>query len=669
VAVFEHVLRLLTGDSEERVDRLGDKMDRLGKEAGRASDRLDDAGKEAERLGRRAGDTATNAGKLGGVLGRISPQLEELARFTTDAADALEVASAGGAGLLRVLGPVAVAVGLAAGAYYTLSQQLDKATASMEEARKKSDEMVAVHRKVREAALLAALASKELTQEEYNRIVSAQNAKDLFEEQNRSARERVKTAQEELDLLRQQRSAAEAALVVQRQREASGQVTTGQGGILAGTSQATSAEQAEFLRQQVANLTAAIGAQEGVVAAASTGLNTLTEAQKKYADSLETAANAPLKQAAALERQRDATKAQSEALQQLTRDLAALGAMYDALPTDPRLAALRSSVSAFAPAQQALDPRQQAGLLQADLSLSLSRGQIGGAEYERLSAAVEAGLQAGLQEAADAQREAAAAQQSAADAMRADRIRTASAALTGDPTALLSALGGGLQGVGSGLIGSGMGGAGFAAGLAGGGLSAVAGPVGLALSGLSSVGNMGADGVRQQTQAFTESIVAGLQSLPEILFEVIPEFVGSLVTELPPALVRALAEGLQRAFEAVLRVLFPNQFDGETRLSRAEQDARLSAALGGDYEAATAAAQSGGAATGRTGGASAARTSRQRAAARVMMARSSRQAGMQAGATQVNITALSVDQSFAVNAARDLDRLTDPSTGLRRRSS
>jgi hypothetical protein len=42
---------------------------------------------------------------------------------------------------------------------------------------------------------------------------------------------------------------------------------------------------------------------------------------------------------------------------------------------------------------------------------------------------------------------------------------------------------------------------------------------------------------------------------------------------------------------------------------------------------------------------------------------------MQAGATQVNITALSVDQSFAVNAARDLDRLTDPSTGLRRRSS
>jgi hypothetical protein len=654
VAVFEHVLRLLTGDSEERVDRLGDKMDRLGKEAGRASDRLDDAGKEAERLGRRAGDTASNAGKLGGVLGRVNPQLEEAARFAADAADALEVASLGGASLVRVLGPVAVAAGLAAGAYVILKSRLDEANASMEASRQKADEMATAHQKVKEAALLAALATGEITQAEYNSSVAARSAADLFKAQ----REELEAQRRELTLLRDEKAADVAATSEQIERNAR---------LAKSEEDATRASQGLVVELKQAGL-AQVERQQRL-SLVEQQLSVLTEAEERYRRSLETAANAPLQQAAALDRQREATEAQSEALQQLTRDLAALGAMYDALPTDPRLAALRSSVSAFAPAQQALDPRQQAGLLQADLSLSLSRGQIGGAEYERLSAAVEAGLQAGLQEAADAQREAAAAQQSAADAMRADRIRTASAALTGDPTALLSALGGGLQGVGSGLIGSGMGGAGFAAGLAGGGLSAVAGPVGLALSGLSSVGNMGADGVRQQTQAFTESIVAGLQSLPEILFEVIPEFVGSLVTELPPALVRALAEGLQRAFEAVLRVLFPNQFDGETRLSRAEQDARLSAALGGDYEAATAAAQSGGAATGRTGGASAARTSRQRAAARVMIARSSRQAGMQAGATQVNITALSVDQSFAVNAARDLDRLTDPSTGLRRRSS
>jgi hypothetical protein len=74
-----------------------------------------------------------------------------------------------------------------------------------------------------------------------------------------------------------------------------------------------------------------------------------------------------------------------------------------------------------------------------------------------------------------------------------------------------------------------------------GALGAFGGPAGMALSSglgfLGSVGDKGADGVRANLEGFTESIVAGLRALPEILKEVIPDFVGGLVENLVPALV------------------------------------------------------------------------------------------------------------------------------------
>ena len=114
MAVFEHLLKLITGDSEQNAERLGDRLEKLGTSADRSTKKLDEAGQEAERLGKRAGDTASNAGKLTGALDRVSPQLGDMARFAADAADGLEVASQAGASLVRILGPVAVAVGVAA---------------------------------------------------------------------------------------------------------------------------------------------------------------------------------------------------------------------------------------------------------------------------------------------------------------------------------------------------------------------------------------------------------------------------------------------------------------------------------------------------------------------------------------------------------------------------
>jgi hypothetical protein len=87
----------------------------------------------------------------------------------------------------------------------------------------------------------------------------------------------------------------------------------------------------------------------------------------------------------------------------------------------------------------------------------------------------------------------------------------------------------------------GMGALGLVQGDVGGMLGAL-GPAGMALGGLANVGRMGASGVRDQLEGFTDSVIAGLEALPEILTEVIPDFVGALVSDLLPALVESFPE-------------------------------------------------------------------------------------------------------------------------------
>jgi hypothetical protein len=70
-----------------------------------------------------------------------------------------------------------------------------------------------------------------------------------------------------------------------------------------------------------------------------------------------------------------------------------------------------------------------------------------------------------------------------------------------------------------------------------GGLLGMAGPVGMGIGAAANIGRMGAGGVREQLEGFTDAVVAGLEALPEILTEVIPDFVEGLVTDLIPALV------------------------------------------------------------------------------------------------------------------------------------
>ena len=67
-------------------------------------------------------------------------------------------------------------------------------------------------------------------------------------------------------------------------------------------------------------------------------------------------------------------------------------------------------------------------------------------------------------------------------------------------------------------------------------------PGGGLLGGIANVGNLGAGGVGDMLDTFTEAVRGGLKALPEILSEVLPDFAVSLVTELIPALIAAAPE-------------------------------------------------------------------------------------------------------------------------------
>jgi hypothetical protein len=106
------------------------------------------------------------------------------------------------------------------------------------------------------------------------------------------------------------------------------------------------------------------------------------------------------------------------------------------------------------------------------------------------------------------------------------------------------------------------------------GLLGMAGPWGAAVGGIANIGRMGAGGVRDQLEGFTDAIVAGLEALPEILTEVIPDFIEGLITDLLPALVETfpllakaiaidLPIALAKALWDVIKFLVPGG-DAET---------------------------------------------------------------------------------------------------------
>jgi hypothetical protein len=269
MAVFRHTVNVDTGASPANLRELEERSDRLER--------------SLRTVETRAGRVGSASTKLAGALGRVSPELAESAMLVNDLADGFEVAAVAGPRLLAILGPVAAAAGVAAGAYFVLKSRLDEATAAMEESARQATAMAEVHMQVRDAALMAAVAEGELEQAEFNRIIAARDAASLFAAQRSNQQDRI-------DGLNEERAAIEESIVLIKQRQA--QLAEGGGssqGILAGAG--TAAEEAEQLTNKLQTLEDNLEQNVNATVALQRGLGILDVAQARHADNLETVAN------------------------------------------------------------------------------------------------------------------------------------------------------------------------------------------------------------------------------------------------------------------------------------------------------------------------------------------------------------------------------------------
>lgn len=187
MSVFTHILRVLTGDSDANLKSTEDHARRT--EAA------------LQGLETRAGRVGSASGRLAGGLGRVSPELAENALLVNDLADGLEVLTMGGTKLLRVLGPIAAAAGVAAAAYMHLKNQLDAQIAAQEKANELSKQAKALHEQEAAAALAAAHARGEITKQMFAEEKARQQSQALFKDE----RERLVA---ELQALREEQATA-----------------------------------------------------------------------------------------------------------------------------------------------------------------------------------------------------------------------------------------------------------------------------------------------------------------------------------------------------------------------------------------------------------------------------------------------------------------------------
>ena len=295
MAVYTHTVRTETADSVPNLRLLEDQADKTEKGLRRMEDR--------------AGKVGSAAGRLGGVLGRVNPALEEGARVVNDFADGLEVAGGLSGSLLRVLGPVAVAAGALGGAYLILKQRLDAANQAMEVSAQRATTMAQLHTRVKEAALLAALATGEITQEQFNANSAAQTAADLYREQIQQQQESVRLAEQQAQA--QQELFEKEQQRLQRARERMGDEAFRE-------SSQTELVQLKLIRDERDRLAS-------IVDRETNALSNLQTAQERYAENLRTVSDIQTGAVTTTTQVTEAIEQQAEAVMSLSEAFEAAG--------------------------------------------------------------------------------------------------------------------------------------------------------------------------------------------------------------------------------------------------------------------------------------------------------------------------------------------------------
>ena len=180
---------------ETALNRAEASAKKAAKSSRQAADKMGQGFKGAAEA---AGDFDSGIQAVAGALDKVSPELADAARAAGDLAGAFEGSVKLGRGMIAVLAPIGAALAAGAGAWVYYNKQLADADAKLERVREELNQQIALHRQVKEAAILAAVASGDMTQEQADGFFIAQKGSDLFAERLQTVRDEIATLQTNL---------------------------------------------------------------------------------------------------------------------------------------------------------------------------------------------------------------------------------------------------------------------------------------------------------------------------------------------------------------------------------------------------------------------------------------------------------------------------------------
>ena len=551
--------------AEDALDRQAKAQERLRRSAGQTSGDLRRVGRSArgssrlvDRLTRSFSGADRGASALSGTLGTLVPGMADGAMVIGDAANAAELFAGAGASVLRVLGPVAIAVTAGAVAWSIYAKRLKEANAEAERAAELATEAQrateardarsqTVQDRIDAADRRRALADGTLsTEDDIRAQVAAELQPDIdTANANIELGTLIRTGQisstdprfqgynngQLSNYLRQGRSMDEIGTLVQ------------QGGI----------EQSARLRDQIE----AVVAGELEAAAAEAALKASGKAGKaatKAADDSREELVALLQSFGLSEADARAGVSNPElveAARSLGGELSApVAPVATSATSDIERALAGVGITGAGGGPTRLD---QLRTVEAQVRTAADRGQIGGEAALGYLAAIESAIR---EENAKAIEAAKADVDKIGEELRgpvdeivsfADELGEAAeaalqerqeraAAVAGSASSLL---GGDLVGAGLGLAGGGPG-------------AAIAGTI---LGGLGSLGANGADGTLKSIEEQVKGILGGIENLDDFLVGLIEYLITRLPVELAGAILRTIAGIFGRIFGGVERVL------------------------------------------------------------------------------------------------------------------
>ncbi len=195
---------------DQQVEQVEQSQKKLNMTAGQTANALRRTGRSSRSMSRLLGQAGQASGSLSGTMTTLVPQLGGAAMVLGEVASSAEMFAGAGASVLRVLGPIAAAAVAAGAAYAYFNGQLKEAEERQRKAAEGASKMVEMTRKLRDAELQAALARDEITQEEFNAQITAQNAQQFFAARVQGLRDERREIEQQIVALKELNAEVEA---------------------------------------------------------------------------------------------------------------------------------------------------------------------------------------------------------------------------------------------------------------------------------------------------------------------------------------------------------------------------------------------------------------------------------------------------------------------------